>query len=66
MDTLEKIKRINKKCNNSLSITCYDNYWSIHSYKEGTLLRKWISGNTLEDVLNKAMKAVEENEGSNN
>jgi len=59
MDTLQKIEYLNKKCKDSLSITHYYGTWELHSYKEGTPLCKDIYHESLDGLLDKAIRKVE-------
>jgi len=60
MDTLGKLKMINRYCGNSISITCYKTSWTLSAFDHRLFEPgKTISAITLEDTVEKAYQIVE-------
>lgn len=66
MTTLQKIEKLNKKCDETLSF-CHYEAWEIHSFRVGSPLSMekhypFFKADTLKEVVDLAYKFVFENE----
>lgn len=61
----QKLEKLNKLCESSLGITRYGDEWTCNSYHDGSALYSLpggqISGNTLDEMADKALDYIKEN-----